>query len=61
MSFVSAQRLAPRHAMIENIFVKSIGGTPIYLKDVAEISVASQPPSGITARTGRISRWKVFV
>jgi cobalt-zinc-cadmium resistance protein CzcA len=35
---------------IENIFVKSIGGTPIYLKDVAEISVASQPPSGIYSK-----------
>jgi cobalt-zinc-cadmium resistance protein CzcA len=35
---------------IENIFVKSIGGTPIYLKDVAVIGVDNQPPSGIYSK-----------
>lgn len=35
---------------IENIFVKSVGGMPIYLKDVAEIGIDSQPPSGIYSK-----------
>lgn len=35
---------------IENIFVKSIGGTPVYLKDLAEISLDNQPPSGIYSK-----------
>jgi heavy metal efflux system protein len=35
---------------IGNIFVKSIGGTPVYLKDVADIGVDNQPPSGIYSK-----------
>src|SRR5215470_11513865 len=35
---------------IEKIFVKSIGGTPVYLKDVADIAVDNQPPSGIYSK-----------
>src|SRR5262245_7128394 len=35
---------------ISNIFVKSIGGTPVYLKDVADIGIDNQPPSGIYSK-----------
>jgi cobalt-zinc-cadmium resistance protein CzcA len=32
---------------IQNIFVKSIGGTPIYLKDLASVSIDTKVPNGI--------------
>ena len=35
---------------IENIFVKSIGGTPVYLKDVANVELDALPPNGIFAK-----------
>ncbi len=35
---------------IENIFVKSAGGTPIYLRDIASISLDSMAPSGIYSK-----------
>ena len=35
---------------IEKIFVKSVGGVPIYLKDVATVTLDSPPPSGIYAK-----------
>jgi cobalt-zinc-cadmium resistance protein CzcA len=35
---------------IENIFVKSIGGTPIRLRDLANVSIDSMPPSGIYSK-----------
>jgi heavy metal efflux system protein len=48
MSFVirSSGALENLH-QIENIFVKTIGGMPIYLKDIADIGIDNQPPSGI--------------
>jgi cobalt-zinc-cadmium resistance protein CzcA len=35
---------------IENIFVKSLSGTPIYLRDVASVELDSRPPDGIFAK-----------
>ena len=35
---------------IENIFVKSIGGTPVYLKDLANVEADALPPNGIFAK-----------
>lgn len=35
---------------ISNIFVKSVGGTPIYLKDVASVGLDAMPPSGIYSK-----------
>lgn len=35
---------------IENIFVKSVGGTPVYLKDVAEVGPAAMPRSSIYSK-----------
>jgi cobalt-zinc-cadmium resistance protein CzcA len=35
---------------IQNIFIKSIGGTPIYLKDLASVSVDVKVPNGIFAK-----------
>jgi cobalt-zinc-cadmium resistance protein CzcA len=34
-------------AQIENIFVKSVGGTPVYIRDVARVQAIARPPSGI--------------
>jgi cobalt-zinc-cadmium resistance protein CzcA len=35
---------------IDNIFVKSVGGTPIYLRDVASATLEARPPDGIFSR-----------
>jgi cobalt-zinc-cadmium resistance protein CzcA len=35
---------------LQNIFVKSIGGTPVYLKDVAAVSIDSKVPNGIFSK-----------
>jgi cobalt-zinc-cadmium resistance protein CzcA len=35
---------------IQNIFIKSIGGTPIYLKDVASVSIDTKVPNGIFSK-----------
>lgn len=35
---------------ISNIFVKSVGGTPVYLKDVATVGLDAMPPSGIYSK-----------
>ena len=35
---------------IQNIFVKSIGGTPIYLKDIASVTVDAKVPNGIFSK-----------
>jgi cobalt-zinc-cadmium resistance protein CzcA len=35
---------------IQNIFIKSIGGTPIYLKDLASVSIDSKVPNGIFSK-----------
>jgi cobalt-zinc-cadmium resistance protein CzcA len=35
---------------IQNIFIKSIGGTPIYLKDVAGVSIDHMVPNGIFSK-----------
>ncbi len=35
---------------IENIFVKSLGGTPIYVKDVATVAPDAMTPSGIFSK-----------
>jgi cobalt-zinc-cadmium resistance protein CzcA len=32
---------------IQNIFVKSIGGTPVYLKDMASVAIDTKVPNGI--------------
>src|SRR5262245_8191573 len=35
---------------IQNTFVKSIGGTPIYLKDVASVAIDTKGPNGIFSK-----------
>ena len=35
---------------IQNIFVKSIGGTPIYLKDIASVAIDTKVPNGIFSK-----------
>ena len=35
---------------IQNVFVKSIGGTPIYLKDIASVTVDTKVPNGIFSK-----------
>jgi cobalt-zinc-cadmium resistance protein CzcA len=35
---------------IQNIFIKSIGGTPVYLKDVASVSIDTKVPNGIFSK-----------
>lgn len=35
---------------IENIFVKSVGGTPIYIKDVAAVGLDAMAPSGVYSK-----------
>jgi cobalt-zinc-cadmium resistance protein CzcA len=35
---------------IQNIFIKSIGGTPIYLKDVASVTIDTKVPNGIFSK-----------
>jgi cobalt-zinc-cadmium resistance protein CzcA len=35
---------------IQNIFIKSIGGTPIYLRDVASVSIDTKVPNGIFSK-----------
>src|SRR5262249_27332817 len=35
---------------IENIFVKSVGGTPVYVRDVASVVIDAKPRSGIFAK-----------
>ncbi len=35
---------------IENVFVKSVGGTPIYLKDIATVDTDAMPPAGIYSK-----------
>lgn len=32
---------------IQNVFVKSVGGTPVFLKDVAEVTIDHKVPNGI--------------
>jgi cobalt-zinc-cadmium resistance protein CzcA len=35
---------------IQNIFVKSIGGTPVYLKDIASVTIDTKVPNGIFSK-----------
>jgi cobalt-zinc-cadmium resistance protein CzcA len=35
---------------IQNIFIKSIGGTPVYLKDLASVSIDTRVPNGIFSK-----------
>ncbi len=35
---------------IQNIFIKSVGGTPIYLKDLASVSIDTRVPNGIFSK-----------
>jgi len=35
---------------IQNIFVKSIGGTPVYLKDMASVTIDTKVPNGIFSK-----------
>ena len=37
-------------AQMQEIFIKSIGGTPIYLKDVATVSIDTKVPNGIFSK-----------
>src|SRR5262249_34675277 len=37
-------------AEIGAVFIKSIGGTPVYLRDVATVGLDSMPPSGIYSK-----------
>lgn len=38
---------------IGNIFVKSVGGTPIYVHDVADVEVGAKIPSGILSKDNK--------
>jgi heavy metal efflux system protein len=54
MSFVVRGRGALENIPdIGSVFVKSIGGTPVYVRDVAEVSIDSAVPSGLFAKDGR--------
>jgi cobalt-zinc-cadmium resistance protein CzcA len=35
---------------IQNIFVKSIGGTPVYLRDIASVNIDTKVPNGIFSK-----------
>jgi cobalt-zinc-cadmium resistance protein CzcA len=37
-------------SQIENVFVKSVGGTPVLLRDVASVDLDSMPPAGIYSK-----------
>jgi cobalt-zinc-cadmium resistance protein CzcA len=37
-------------SQIENIFIKSVGGTPVFLRDVASVSVGTLVPNGIFSK-----------
>ncbi|HUL12492.1 MAG TPA: CusA/CzcA family heavy metal efflux RND transporter [Methylococcaceae bacterium] len=51
MSFVIRGRGALQdEAEIGSIFIKSIGGTPIYVRDVAEVRLDSKVPAGIFSK-----------
>jgi cobalt-zinc-cadmium resistance protein CzcA len=51
MSFVIRGRGAIESIpQIENIFVKSVAGTPVYIKDVATVGVDSMVPAGIFSK-----------
>src|SRR4051794_16143610 len=39
-----------RISQIENVFLKSIGGTPVYVKDVAKVGLDARVPSGIYSK-----------
>src|SRR5262245_21616801 len=48
MSFViRGSGALERASQIENVFLKSIGGTPIYVKDVASVGLDARLPGGI--------------
>jgi cobalt-zinc-cadmium resistance protein CzcA len=54
MSFVIRGRGAVRDEReIGNIFVKSIGGTPVYLRELADVRVEPKVPTGIFGRDFR--------
>ncbi len=46
-SFNGGGGLLENTRQIENIFVKSVGGTPVYLKDVASVGIDTLTPNGI--------------
>jgi cobalt-zinc-cadmium resistance protein CzcA len=51
MSFVIRGRgVLQNEAEIGSIFIKSIGGTPIYVRDVAEVRLDSKVPTGIFSK-----------
>src|SRR5262249_41357458 len=51
MSFVIRGRGTLQDAReIGNIFIKSIGGTPVYLRDIATIGIDARLPSGIFSK-----------
>jgi cobalt-zinc-cadmium resistance protein CzcA len=51
MSFVIRGRgVLQDEAEIGSIFIKSIGGTPIYVRDVAEVQLDSKVPTGIFSK-----------
>src|SRR5262245_49181079 len=51
MSFViRGSGALERSSQIENVFLKSIGGTPIYVKDVATVGLDARTPGGIYSK-----------
>jgi cobalt-zinc-cadmium resistance protein CzcA len=38
---------------IERIFVKSVGGTPVYVRDVGRVELIAKPPTGIFSKDDR--------
>jgi cobalt-zinc-cadmium resistance protein CzcA len=38
---------------ISGVFVKSVGGTPVYVRDVAEVAIDSEVPSGLFGKDDR--------
>ncbi|MGH8497949.1 MAG: efflux RND transporter permease subunit, partial [Methylococcales bacterium] len=54
MSFVIRGRGSLQDAAeIGNIFVKSFGGTPIYVHDVADVEIDAKIPAGILSKDGK--------
>ncbi len=54
MSFVIRGRGAVQNeAEIGQIFIKSIGGTPIYLRDIAKVQVEAKIPTGVFGKDDR--------
>src|SRR5947209_11094019 len=46
----SPARGPSKPSQIENIFLKSLGGTPVFVKDVGKVEIVARPPSGIYSK-----------